>query len=319
MNERYHWIPQWDKPEPKEIHWTNLKNSINKHEKGRIFLGSASDSYQPLEEELQLTRKLLKDYLIPSKHHILILTKSNLIARDFDIIQGNRNVWVGMTITSLEKNPLEPNSPSPKDRLEALKEAHSLGIKTFISIEPWIPKITNPVNIIDESLRYVDFYIIGSLNYYGNELEKKETYISEIPEVLKILASNKKEFWIKEELLGLIGRNVHWNESLEHKKMWFNPKLIPLVLEGKKTTTIRGRKLCNVGDVLEIASRDYNGPTRLIKVLNIYSKKLGELTDEEIHRDGFSSLEELQEFWRKELKKVWDDNRTVYIHEFQLL
>jgi DNA repair photolyase len=53
-----------------------------------------------------------------------------------------------INLRSLEKNSLEPNSPSPKDRLEALKEAHSLGIKTFISIEPWIPKITNPISIL---------------------------------------------------------------------------------------------------------------------------------------------------------------------------
>ena len=211
MNERFKWIQEWDKPEPKEIHWSNLKDSLDKHEKGRIFLSSASDPYQPLEAELQLTRKLLKDYLIPSKHLTLILTKSDLVRRDYDIIKGRSNIWLGMTVTSLEKNSLEPNSPSPKDRLEALKEAHSLGIKTFISIEPWIPKITNPISIVDETLEYVDFYIIGSLQYYGNEIEKRDVYISEFYEVLKSLVSNKKEFWIKEELSDLIRKNVSWN------------------------------------------------------------------------------------------------------------
>jgi len=50
---------------------------------------------------------------------------------------------VGFTITSLEGIPFwEPYAPGNVKRIEALKKAHRIGIKTFVSIEPWIPDVT---------------------------------------------------------------------------------------------------------------------------------------------------------------------------------
>jgi uncharacterized protein YqfB (UPF0267 family) len=100
------------------------------------------------------------------------------------------------------------------------------------------------------------------------------------------------------------------------KRISFNEKLIPKILEGKKTTTIREEKLCEVGELVTLKSKEFYA---IAKIVNIYSKKLGELSDGEAHKDGFNNIEELKEFWRKELKKKWDEDRLVWIIEFQLL
>ena len=62
-----------------------LKNAIKRHERGFIVLGSAADPYPSVENETKLTREILG--LIKRYHFPLhILTKSNLILRDIDIL-----------------------------------------------------------------------------------------------------------------------------------------------------------------------------------------------------------------------------------------
>jgi uncharacterized protein YqfB (UPF0267 family) len=106
------------------------------------------------------------------------------------------------------------------------------------------------------------------------------------------------------------------NENEIPRTISFNEKLIPKILERKKTTTIREEKLCEVGELVTLKSKEFYA---IAKIVNIYSKKLGELSDEEVQKDGFNNIEELKEFWRKELKKKWDEDRLVWIIEFQLL
>jgi DNA repair photolyase len=210
MNDRYHWIPDWTNPIPKEIRWKDLANSVNSKPKGRIFFCSVCDAYQPIEKEKQIARKMLQEILIPSHHLTLILTKSNLVIRDYDIIKGHNNVHVGFTLTSLEKNKFEPNSSSPEQRIEALKLAKESNITTFVSIEPWIPQITNPIEIISKTNAYVDYYIIGSLQYSGKEQDKREIYKNFAPRLFNILQETKKGYYLKEELLHFLGHNWEW-------------------------------------------------------------------------------------------------------------
>jgi|GEM_PF-895499 len=210
MNERYKWVKDWIKPLPKEIHWEELKKSVDSKPKGRIFFCSACDAYQPIEKEKQIARKMLQEILIPSHHLTLILTKSDLVTRDYDIIKGHNNVHVGFTLTSLEKNKFEPNSSSPEERIEALKLAKENNITTFVSIEPWIPQITNPIEIISKTNAYVDYYIIGSLQYSGKEQDKRNIYKNFAPQLFNILQETRKGYYLKEELLHFLGHNWEW-------------------------------------------------------------------------------------------------------------
>ncbi|MEK6816502.1 MAG: radical SAM protein, partial [Nanoarchaeota archaeon] len=61
-----------------------------------IFLSSVTDAYQPLERKYQLTRKILWK-LIPMQPDLSILTKSDLVLRDIDLLKQFKGCEVGFT------------------------------------------------------------------------------------------------------------------------------------------------------------------------------------------------------------------------------
>jgi len=204
MNQRYGWVKSWSKPEPKEVRWQDLKKSVTRAEPGRIFFSPVCDAYQPLEKKLGLSRRILEEVLLPSQHQIYILTKSSLVGRDFDIVKGRENVRVGLTITTLDDKTaksFEPNSSPPSERVKTLEEAHSLGIFTFVSIEPWILEITNPVEIMSKLHSTVDAWIIGTHNYSGAQ---KESYRPLVGPLFQYLSQSGVKYLLKDELLQAI-------------------------------------------------------------------------------------------------------------------
>jgi len=193
--------------EPNPFDWQDVKMVENAVElarrdiralhPGRIMFCSMTDPYQPIEAETGLARKVL-EVLVDSRFHVLILTKSPLVTRDYDLIRGHGNVEAGFTITSLEDVSFwEPYAPGNKKRIEALKKAHSMGIKTFVSIEPWIPDISNPQLIVERLRDFVDRFIIGSMQYYG---VPRVFYAKRLPGLISWLDENKVNYYLKGEL-----------------------------------------------------------------------------------------------------------------------
>lgn len=144
-----------------------LANSKRPH---RIVVSFPTDPYQHKEREKELTRKTLSILLLKSRytvHQVYILTKNPGLAcqRDRDLL-SLPNVWLGTSLTA--DRPIlniEPYAPGNTERMEALKLAHDLGINTFGSVEPWIPHITLPLTIILNTYSFVDWFVIGRLNY----------------------------------------------------------------------------------------------------------------------------------------------------------
>ena len=168
MNKRCHWIEEWEKPMWDENIVALARAEKSKKRPGRIFIGDIGDAYQPVEETVQLTRRVLIE-LLNSWHEILILTKSDLISRDYDLFSDYPNVEVGFTITSLDLTSFkwEPLAPSFSRRVKALMQAKKQGLRTFVSIEPWIPNVTDPIEIVKHLKGIADRFIIGKLNYFG--------------------------------------------------------------------------------------------------------------------------------------------------------
>jgi len=164
---------------------------------GRIMFCSMTDPYQPIEAETELARKVLK-VLLDSPFEVLILTRSPLVTRDYDLIRGHRNVEVGFTVTSLDDIPFwEPYAPGNTRRIEALKKAHEKGIRTFVSIEPWIPNVTHPRSIIENLREYVDRFIIGSIQYCN---VPRRFYADRLPSLIAWLDGSKINYYLKKEL-----------------------------------------------------------------------------------------------------------------------
>ena len=63
-----------------------LSRKAKKGEYGIIALASSTEPYMPIEEKLNLTRKLL-DIILRYKFPVHILTKSKLVLRDLDLLK----------------------------------------------------------------------------------------------------------------------------------------------------------------------------------------------------------------------------------------
>lgn len=148
-----------------------LKKELPKlREYGTVYISSGiSDSYQPLEKELQITRDALK-LIRDIKYPVTLLTKSTLLKRDIDIlkeINHYANIHVHYTLTTLNENvssTFEPNAPSVQERLETIKLLKSYGIGVGISAMPFLPYITetrdNVFDLLDKLKELnVDFLV----------------------------------------------------------------------------------------------------------------------------------------------------------------
>ena len=109
-----------------------------------IGTGSMSDPYTPLEAELGLTRKALE---VIARHGcgITLLTKSDLVLRDLDIlsrIHRRSKAVVQMTLTTMDDELcklIEPGVCPTSRRSEVLKEFHRAGIPTVVWLCPILP------------------------------------------------------------------------------------------------------------------------------------------------------------------------------------
>lgn len=199
MNNRFKRVEVWTEPKKRNLDLDALAIALNELSPGVFFFCSTCDAYQPINKELKWAREVLQ-VMLESKHHILILTKSSDVEDDFDLISQHENVEVGFTITSLDDiayKKYEPNSSSPSEKVRVLKKAKEIGIKTVVSIEPWIIGHTDPLEIIKRLHPYVDRWIIGVANYMGFELESYRKYV---PALITYLIENNINYRFKAEL-----------------------------------------------------------------------------------------------------------------------
>jgi len=112
--------------------------------RGVIGLSTATDPYQPMELELGLTRRCLQE-LVRARAKVSVLTKSDLVTRDIDLLRALPQAEIGITITTMDDRlakVFEPGAPSPSRRLSALKELSDAGLDTYVLIGPIIPLVT---------------------------------------------------------------------------------------------------------------------------------------------------------------------------------
>lgn len=181
------------------------KELIKNPKRGTILLGSVTDAYQPHEHKYQLTRAILK-ILCQYNFPISILTKSNLVIRDIDLLKQFNNCEVGLTITSIDENVarnFEPCTPSPQKRIEALEILHQAGIVTYAFIGPILPEITNIESIFEALKGKVDFIMAESLNLKcGNRCFIENLLSTKYPKLLPLYQIGfNKEYWDKTETM----------------------------------------------------------------------------------------------------------------------
>jgi len=117
-----------------------------------ISISNSSDPYPNIEAETKLTRKCLE---IISKHEcrIQIITKSNLVVRDADLLRKVPSM-VALTITTDDDNIariIEPHAPPPSERIEAVEKLVQHGLPIAVRIDPIIPFVNdNPEKLVKQ-------------------------------------------------------------------------------------------------------------------------------------------------------------------------
>lgn len=164
----------------------------------KVLLCFSSDPYNDLDLELELTRKsleLFKKYNI----NFQILTKGGLRAeRDFDLYKPGDAFASTLTFADDSKSILwEKNAPLPSSRIEALKKAHSMGIETWVSLEPVIDP-EESLAIIEKTHEFVDLFKVGVLNYH--ELSETIDWKSFGERAIELLEKLGKSYYIKDDL-----------------------------------------------------------------------------------------------------------------------
>jgi len=113
--------------------------------RGVIGLGTVTDPYQPAEREMRLTRRCLEVMTrTPSK--VSVLTKSDLVVRDIDLLSELAHAEVGLTLNTSSDQAaslFEPCAPPPSARLAAVRALSSAGIDTYVFLGPLIPTVTD--------------------------------------------------------------------------------------------------------------------------------------------------------------------------------
>ena len=113
-----------------------------------LALGANTDPYQPIERERAITRDLLQ-VLAETRHPVTIVTKSDLILRDLDILSemaAQRLARVMISVTTLEKSlarKMEPRAPTAEKRLSALRGLRAAGVPCGVLAAPMIPAIND--------------------------------------------------------------------------------------------------------------------------------------------------------------------------------
>jgi DNA repair photolyase len=113
-----------------------------------MALGTNTDPYQPIERQRRITRDVLQ-VLADYNHPVGIVTKSDLVTRDIDILapmaaKGLARVYV--SVTTLDRGlarTLEPRAATPVRRLDAIRALSAAGIPTGVSMAPIIPAIND--------------------------------------------------------------------------------------------------------------------------------------------------------------------------------
>jgi DNA repair photolyase len=176
-----------------------LANRAKKGQYGIIVISSATDAYLQFEKELGLTRLLL-EIILKHRFPVHIITKSHLVARDFDLLkQINEQAILPedlenklaakalltfsfSTLDDKIANIFEPGAPPPSVRLKTLELAVSNGLHSGVNLMPLLPFITDT----SESLEYmfrtfsnagVKYIFPATLTLFGNAPADSKTLV----------------------------------------------------------------------------------------------------------------------------------------------
>ncbi|WP_271784434.1 SPL family radical SAM protein [Aquimarina algiphila] len=182
-----------------EILDRQLFNRVKKGQYGIIVLSSATDPYLKVEKEYQLTRSALK-IIAKHKFPVHIITKSDLIERDFDLLHQinktailpndlthrlDHGVIVSFSFSTLDDNVskiFEKGAPKPSNRLIALHKTKKENFLTGVSLMPLLPFISDTtahLNTMFSTFKKsnIDYILPATITLFGNNKADSKTLV----------------------------------------------------------------------------------------------------------------------------------------------
>jgi len=119
-----------------------------KWEPQTVAMSGVTDCYQPVERQLQVTRRCLEVFA-EFRNPVGIVTKNQLITRDLDVLAElarHRAVAVFISLTTLDphlRKVMEPRTSPPAARLAAIRELAQAGVPVGVMTAPVIPGLND--------------------------------------------------------------------------------------------------------------------------------------------------------------------------------
>jgi len=113
-----------------------------------IMMGGVTDIYQPIERGYGVTRSLL-EVMERWRHPVALITKSQLVIRDIDILArlAERGLAkAAISVTTLDRRisrVMEPRAAAPHRRIEAIRMLADAGVPTTVMVAPIVPAIND--------------------------------------------------------------------------------------------------------------------------------------------------------------------------------
>lgn len=105
----------------------------------------------------------------------------------------------------------------------------------------------------------------------------------------------------------------------KEKELLFKEKHIKKIVRGEKTMTRRTHKYTlTVGKIYGIRSRYFEKSKEHIKITRKFQQRLGDITIEDIRKEGYETLDDFKRAWI-EIYGKWDPEQLVWVYGFEKL
>lgn len=197
-----------------------LKIDIKNIDKNRVIsISNSSDPYPTIEKNLGLTRKML-DILAQNQIKYQIITKSDLVLRDLDILKKSR-CCIAISITTLKNDvagKLEPHAPSPSRRIKALEKLHHNGIPVIARIDPIIPFLNDKeIEPLIETVSFVDHVVAST---FKPRFDSWKRFSSVFPNTAKMLWGHYFKRGEK------VSNSWYLPKEIRHRLLWRIRKIV---------------------------------------------------------------------------------------------
>ncbi len=186
---------------------SRLESELTGIEPQTIYLGWQTDPYQPCESEYRQTRQVL-ELMHKNDFSASILTKSDLVLRDMDLLQNMKTASVSFSLAFNDDSTrrlFEANTMDNEKRIEALRSLKKAGLRTGALLCPVVPYISDAVQLIDALAPNTDvIWIYGlSINHRSDKswLNMKTILNREFPDLSEQIEaavfSKEHQYWIQ--------------------------------------------------------------------------------------------------------------------------